>query len=471
LRENRPSRRDALGLAALFGSSLAGPVRVFDVLKFGAVGDGHTLDTAAIQRAIDEAAAAGREAQVLIRGGHRYLVGSLALRGGIDFHLADDAELLVSTKREDYIGSAVAPHNGQFSGLITAVEAHGLKITGTGKINGRAREFMTHYDQEDEWWRPADWRPRIFVLASSKDVEVRDIAIEDTPEWALHLLGCEGVLVEGIRIRNNLEIPNSDGIDPDHCRDVEIRKCHIVCGDDPISVKTTVQPKDYGPCANIRVADCMLETQDSGVKIGTHCHQDIFKVRFERCEIKTSSRGITIQMRDEGDVSGIEFRDIKLVSRYYSKPWWGRGEAISFTALPRTSEMKMGTLRGVRVHNVTGMAENSVRVNGSSECRIRDVTLDNVSVTLNRWTRYPGGVFDNRPTEGRYAEIEPHGNPGFHIRGAGNVALKRCSVAWGENRPDYYTHALEAEDVTGLQISRFAGEAAHPERDAAIVIR
>lgn len=429
-----------------------------------------TLDTAAIQRAIDEAAAAGKGAQVLVRGGRRYLIGSLELRGGIDFQLADDAELVASARRDDYGGSEVAPYGGQYGTLISAVAAHGLRISGTGRINGRSREFMDHYDKQDEWWRPKDWRPRMVVLTSSKDVGVRDIGIEDTPEWALHFLGCEGALAEGLTIRNDMEIPNSDGIDADHCRDVEIRKCNIVCGDDAISVKTTVQKKDYGACGNIRVADCVLETQDSGVKIGTHCHQDIYKVRFERCEIKTSSRGIAIQMRDEGDVSDIEFRDIKLVSRYYSNPWWGRGEGISITAHPRTPEMKMGSLHGLRVANVTGRAENSVRVSGSKECRIRDVTIENVAMTLDRWTRYPGGVFDNRPTQGRYPEIESHGTPGFHIRSTDNVVLKRCRVAWGENRPEYFTHALETDDVTGLEISGFQGEAAHPERDSGMVI-
>src|ERR1035437_2776165 len=140
----------------------------FDVLKYGARGDGVTPDTAAIQRAINDASAAGKGAQVLIRGGHRYLIGSLELRGGIDFHLADDAELVVSSRRDDYVGTAVAPYGGPFSALISAVEARGLRISGTGRINGRSREFMDHYDKQDEWWRPKDWRGTDICAAPSE---------------------------------------------------------------------------------------------------------------------------------------------------------------------------------------------------------------------------------------------------------------------------------------------------------------
>jgi hypothetical protein len=77
-------------------------------------------------------------------------------------------------------------------------------------------------------------------------------------------------------------------------------------------------------------------------------------------------------------------------------------------------------------------------------------------------------MFDNRPTSA-YPGVEPHGNPGFSFRHADNVVLKNCRVAWGDNRPDYFTNALETEDVTGLKLTGFKGEAAHPERDKAIV--
>ena len=98
------------------------------------------------------------------------------------------------------------------------------------------------------------------------------------------------------------------------------------------------------------------------------------------------------------------------------------------------------------------------------------MTLDQVDVTLDRWTKYPGGEWDNRPTTA-YPALEPHGTPGIHVRHADNVTLRDCRVGWGSNRPDYFTHALEAHGVTGLTYPGFAGEAAHPERDAAVSIR
>ena len=283
------------------------------------------------------------------------------------------------------------------------------------------------------------------------------------------MLGCERVLVDHINIRNRLDVPNCDGIDPDHCRDVEIRNCNIVCGDDAIVVKTTRQTTDYGPSANIVVKDCVLETQDSGVKIGTETTSDIHNIRFERCKIRSGCRGFTIQLRDEGSVYNVYFRDLKFVASYYSNPWWGRGEAISFTAIPRTAQTQLGPIHDVMVQNVTGRAENSVRVNGTAESRIRNVTFEQVAITLDRWTKYPGGLYDNRPTK-VYPEIEPHNTSGFNIRHADNVTLRQCKVAWGKNRPDYFSHALESQDVTGLNLTEFAGEAAHPELDAAISI-
>ncbi|HTB62540.1 MAG TPA: hypothetical protein VK737_03035, partial [Opitutales bacterium] len=97
------------------------------------------------------------------------------------------------------------------------------------------------------------------------------------------------------------------------------------------------------------------------------------------------------------------------------------------------------------------------------------ITLENIDLTLDRWTAYPGGMFDNRPTTVGIP-LESHGTPAFSIREADKVTVTRCRASWGALTPDYFTHALEAEDVTRLKLQKFIGDAAHPQQDEAIRI-
>src|SRR5258708_15141333 len=169
--------RHGLALALLFACLASVHAKfspkVFDVSDFGAVGDGVALDSPAIQGAVDAAAAEESESQVLVRGGHRYRIGTIELRGGIEFHLDQGAELIVSTNRQDYRGD----------GVIVATGAKNLRITGMGSLNGRAKDFMVRYDPEGEWWVPAEWRPKMFILTACTNLEMRDISFGPASQW------------------------------------------------------------------------------------------------------------------------------------------------------------------------------------------------------------------------------------------------------------------------------------------------
>lgn len=429
---------------------------------FGARGDGLAPDTAALQAAIDAAAAVEGGGRVLLRGGKRYRSGTLVLRSGVDFHLADDARLEVSTSAADFVGEA----------LLVANEAVGLRITGTGAIDGRSAEFMESYDRDGEIWRPKPFRPRLAMLTGCRDMEVSDVTFTRAPRWTLHLLGCQRVLVDRVAIENDLEVPNCDGIDPDHCRGVEVRNCRIRCGDDAIVIKATRAGAAYGGSHDIRVRDCVIETKDSGLKIGTETVSEISDVTFERCEIRRSCRGLTIQLRDEGNVSRIAFRDIRFMAQCEAAPWWGRGEAISFTAIPRTPETRVGTISEITVANVTGRAENSVRVCGSAlgaGSRVRGVNFENVDLRMGRWTKHPAGVWDNRPTTAQEAIEERPTTPAYAVRHADDVTWRSCRVWWDAGSPSNYKHLLEASDVARLDAAGLAGDAADPGRDRVLV--
>jgi hypothetical protein len=440
--------RSSYATAAMF----APKPRDFDVQKFGAAGDGISYDTAPLQRAIDAAVAAGG-GRVLLRGRKKYLSGALRLGSNIDFHLADDAQLIASTREADYPRDA--------PGILTADGAVGLRITGTGHIDGQAMKFMTSYSEKDMRWKPVPFRPRMFWLLDCKDLEVSSLSFGDSPNWGLHMLGCERVLVDGIRIRNLMDVPNCDGIDPDRCRHVEIRNCDIVCADDGIVIKTSEQDRDFGVAHDLVVKNCRITTRDSGIKIGTETFGDISKVRFEHCEVISGGRGPTITHRHAGNISDIEFADINVVAEHHAARWWGWGEAVSITVWPRVDGEKTGTLSNVRLRNIKARSENSVRIDAIKENPITDVVLENLDVTIDRWTDFPGGKFDNRPTGNIIPGLEDHNTPAYFLRNVQNVKMLGCKAAWGSIRQPYFSYALE-------QVNGFTGEAAFPTRYPAV---
>ncbi len=436
----------------------ASSVREFNVLSFGAKGDGLQNDTRAMQRALDTAAAGGG-GRVVVPGKRRFLTGGLQMRSRVEFHLAEDAVLLASTTADDY---------ANLPGVINSSGAAGFSITGTGLIDGQALSFMEAFSDTDQRWEPKAFRPRMFSLHTSSDFQIGAITFANAPYWGLHMLGCEHVLVDGLHVRNRMDVPNCDGIDPDHCRDVEIANCKITGADDSIVIKTSEFGQGLGPSRNIYVHDCVLKSRDSGLKIGTENYDDISNIVFERCQIVASGRGPTITHRQKGNIENVEFRDIDIEAEHHAPRWWGWGEAASVTAWPRTADGHVGRVRDIRFKRLRARAENSFRIDGQPKQPIEDVLLEDVSVTIGRWTDWPGEAFDNRPVAPGIPGLETHDTPAFSLRHINGLTLRHCSAQWNDPHQSYWSNALQMRDVHQSRIEGFSGQAAHPAQQAIV---
>ncbi|SNT35073.1 Glycosyl hydrolases family 28 [Granulicella rosea] len=431
----------------------------YNVMKYGAVGDGATVDTAAVQKAIDTAAAQGG-GRVILPDGKRFLCGSLLLKSGIEFHFGNGATLVANTDPADY----------KLPGMLNADGAQGLKITSSGgSLDGQARLFMTDYDPNDERWAPKAFRPRMFSLLRTKDLEISNVNFGRAPQSGLYMLGCERVLVDKLQIRNYMNVPDCDGIVADRSREVLIQGCDLVGGGDSIVVKASEQKEDFGVSRGIAVHNCVVVSRESGLKVGTESFGDISKVLFEHCRLVAVGRGPTIAHRHAGNIEDIEFRDIDIVAaEHHADRWRGWGEAISITAWPETADGKVGTLKDVRLRNIRARAENSARIDGQKEQPVEDVVLEKVEITIDKWTDYEGGKFDNRPVAGD--GLETHDTPAFSIRHGNKVLVKDCVVKWGDHPEKYWSSALEASDVQALKMENFNGEAAFPDAQKAVVV-
>ena len=205
----------------------------FDVHAYGAVGDAKTLDTKALQAAIDACRKSGG-GRVVVAGGI-FLSGTLVLKSHVTLDIEAGATLLGSTNLADY--PAKIPTFRSFTdnytdkSLIYAEKQQGIAIIGRGVIRGQG---------QDKAFRRTLYknRPYLIRIIECQNVLVRDITIQDSPMWVQHYLACEGLLIDGIAV-HSLVNSNNDGIDIDSCEKVRVANCNIESGDDGICLKST----------------------------------------------------------------------------------------------------------------------------------------------------------------------------------------------------------------------------------------
>jgi hypothetical protein len=446
-----------------------------NILETGARPDGETSNTQAIQRAINECHGAGG-GRVVIPAGGVFVTGTLALKTGVELHLENGACLQASHREEDYQQTAIAGEYGGSVGgfLLYADGAENLSLTGSGVIDGQAQAFL------DGWWtedgpyirKPRAFRPRLIGLFGCRGIRIRDVTIRDAPQWTCHLTGCEDVVISGITILNGLDVPNCDGIDPDHCRNVRISDCHIEAGDDGIVIKATREFRHFGPCENITVTGCSIVSTSAGIKIGTESVSDIRNIVVTGCVIRRSHRGLAIQLRDEGNVEEVSFSDCLIETRQFHPKWWGNAEAVYITAIPRHPDRVVGTVRGISCRGIRFTGENGVFLAGTEESPLEDILLDSVSGRIVKTSRFPVDFHDMRPSQS-----EEHGGldrgklSGITARHVDGLVIRNCAVSFPVKGLGHWSHALSAEKVRALTLSGFRGESPQGEEGEAIRLR
>ncbi len=414
---------------------------IYNVLDYGAVGDGATNDAKAIQKAIDDCNAAGG-GQVLLPGGKTYRSGALVLRSQVELHLEMGAVLKASDRLEDYDlfgrggsgpkGIDVPTYeNCEYAGqpvyyFLYAKDCEYVAITGHGKIDGNEKIF---YGTVTPWHIDGAFYPRapLLYLENISHLTLHQITLTGSAFWTVHMIGCRDVLIDSIRILNNLMMANCDGIDPDHCQNVRIMGCHIETADDCIVFKNTEHFMQYGPCENIVVTGCTLISTSAAVKFGSESEALYRNIIVENCNISRTNRAISLQLRDKGSIENVIFSNINIETRLFSKVhWWGEAEPITITAVKRKEDTQIGHIKNVSFTNIHCSGENGILIYGDESCNISDIVFERVSVRLEKKTDWPKNYHDLRPTIG--SGILEDSLSGLYARNAKNIVFNRCSM-------------------------------------------
>jgi len=278
---------------------------VFNVRDYGVTSEG--IQTAHIQKALD-ACAARKGGGTVYFGPGVYHTGTIRIRDNTDVYLAPGALIVGSTNPDDYPVDPGFVERGSHgptasnSRLIMFDHCVNSKLFGYGVIEG-----MGHIVRNEK-----KRHVQIVDVTASRNIRIENVVLRNSCGWTLHILGCDRVYVDNLKILNDYAVGNTDGIDPDCSRNVFVTRYFGFCGDDAVAIKTTGNSAILKPCVNIEFKDCTVMTRKTAYKIGTETYADIYDVLFERCDALNSSRGIGLWECDGHTISGVTYRDMDL---------------------------------------------------------------------------------------------------------------------------------------------------------------
>lgn len=435
----------------------------FPITQFGAKGDGVTLNSGFIQKAIDAAAASGGGAVIVPPG--RFLTGSIALRSNVTLHLQKGAVLLGSTDRFLY-------RKINFYGLILAHNQRNIAITGEGVIDGQGVELAQNTMKLHKAGKlPSDneaERPTIIHFRKCDQVTVRQITLLQSACWVQLYRECTNVLVENIKVRSCAAITN-DGIDIDSCSNVVIRGCDIDSEDDGICLKS-------GPrfCENVLIEHCRVRSSCNAFKLGTASVKGFRNIVCRHLEIyDTYFSGIALELVDGGVLENISISHVRMKTT--NNPLFIRlghrnangpvGSLQQVTIsdvvaeIPNRRRSEMNKFPTYWRHNCTTLITGSIT--GLPGHPVRGITLRNIDITyggigekplaghqlLEDLTKIPECA-KNYPESKMFGVLPAWG---MYVRHAENLTME--NVRFRVSGKDYRAAVL-FDDVKGLQLQR-----------------
>ncbi len=380
------------------------PARRWLVTAAGAAGDGQTLNTAAIQSAIDQCAGGGGGVVVVPAG--VFMSGALFFKPGVSLLVEKDGVLKGSASPNDY-----PQVNTRWEGVerrwtsafLNFDNATNVQLSGEGTVDGsgdlwmqrsgyapRRRSADTNAPAAAVAPRPASpglraGRPRMICFTRCRAIRISGLHLQRQAVWCLHLLYCQDVVVSNLTIRAIERIPSSDGIDVDSCDGVDISHCDIACNDDDIAIKSGKDADGLRvnrPSQNIIISDCEIGA-GAGIAMGSEVSGSIRHVLVQRCRFTGSGAAARFKSQPSrgGVIEDIVFRDIQLNHPRLAVECNLEWRMVPPIAPPASV---LTVMRNVRLINFTGAADSGGVLDGLPGSPVDGVKFENCHLTARR---------------------------------------------------------------------------------------
>ena len=425
----------------------------YNVLDFGAKGDGQHIETLAIQNAIE---ACSKTGGIVVFQSGKYLSGTIYLKNNVTLHLQKGATILGSTDLANYpenLPEYTFFRKGVIKrALIYAEKCENIAIEGEGTIDGQGFAFEEPTDKNINSYSV---RPYVIWMIQCKNVRTEGIKLQNSALWMQHYLACENLYIHNIEVYNHSN-KNNDMMDIDGCKDVIISDCRGDTDDDGITLKST-----HGQAnENITITNCILSSHCNAIKCGTESNAGFKNITISNCVIRPSRdreviygkpngiSGISLEVVDGAEMNGIHISNIVMdgpaVPLFIRLGNRARGYDKN---LPKP---EIGSIDNITISNVTAFDAWAIgsSITGLPGHPVKNITLDNIRIF------YKGGgteedIHKTIPEkEGSYPEATMFGNLpsyGMFIRHAENITLQNVELHFQseELRPALYLEDIE----------------------------